>query len=189
MTKSNASAREQAIDLLIDDHKQVKKQFRDFEKMESEEDPQALQQLVMRICDELEVHSQVEEELFYPAAREALQKKNEADIVEEAEVEHASQKQLIEQIRAMSPDDPKFKATVTVLSEYIKHHVKEEEGEMFPQLARTQIDWEPLLNRMLERHQDLMAEKGLEDASVEHVQQAMQGAQHKAGKAGGRSAH
>jgi hemerythrin-like domain-containing protein len=189
MTQRNASAREQAIELLIDDHKQARKHFREFEKLDLGQDPQAVRELVTRLCDELEVHTQVEEELFYPAAREALEKKSEADMVDEAEVEHASLKRLIAEIRAMSLQDPKFKATVTVLSEYVKHHVKEEEGEMFPQLARARIDWEPLLNQMLERHHDLMAEKGLAEASAEEVAQAMHGAQAKGGKAGARSVH
>jgi iron-sulfur cluster repair protein YtfE (RIC family) len=189
MTQRNASAREQAIELLIDDHKQVKKHFREFEKLDLEQDPQAVRELVTRVCDELEVHAQVEEELFYPAAREALEKKSEADMIDEAEVEHASLKRLIAEIRAMSLQDPKFKATVTVLSEYVKHHVKEEEGEMFPQLARSRIEWEPLLQQMLERHHDLMAEKGLADASAEDVEQAMHGARSSGSRGSGRSAH
>lgn len=177
MTTRNANARNQVLDLLKQDHKDVKKQFREFEKLDAAQDGEAAQDLASRICGALEAHAQLEEELFYPAVRDALAKKGEDDLVDEALVEHQSLKQLIAGLRDMSMDDPKWKASMTVLSEYVKHHVKEEEGEMFEMLGRTKIEWEPLLEQMQQRHEALMAEHGVmqgEDESQLDVEQAMQ---------------
>ena len=173
MPTRNSSAREQVLELLKEDHKHVKKHFREFEKMEPEQDPQACHALVMRVCDELEVHARIEEELFYPAARRALAEKEGEDLIDEAEVEHNSLKQLIAELRGLTPQDPKFKANFTVLGEYVKHHVKEEEGEMFEKLGRAKIDWEPLLQDMLDRQQELKADKDLTDANEPDVEVAM----------------
>jgi len=186
MTTRQASAREQVLELLKDDHKHVKKHFREFEKLDPEQEPEAAQQLATRVCDELEVHTQLEEELFYPAAREALAGKEEEDLLDEAEVEHASAKQLIAELRALQPEDPKFKAHFTVLSEYVKHHVKEEESELFEKLGRAKIQWEPLLQDMLDRQQELKAEKGLAETNEPDVESAMQAAKGKS-PAGGRA--
>jgi len=83
------------------------------------------------------VHATVEEELFYPAARDVLEK--DEDLVDEATVEHASAKDLIAQIQSMEPSDELYDAKVTVLGEYIDHHVKEEEDEMFPRFAKPSL--------------------------------------------------
>ena len=92
-----------------------------------------------QICQMLTVHATIEEELFYPAAREALGE--DADLVDEADIEHASAKELIAQIEGSSPEDDHFDARVKVLGEYIDHHVKEEEGEMFPRQRKA--SWTP----------------------------------------------
>ncbi len=187
MASTKASAREQVLQLLKDDHKHVKKHFREFEKMDPEQDPQACQELALRVCDELEVHAQMEEELFYPACRQALQGKDGEDLLDEAEVEHDSLKRLIAELRELTPDDPKFKANLTVLGEYVKHHVKEEEGEIFEKLGRAKIDWEPLLHDMLDRQQELKEEKGLTEANEPDVEEAMHGARGRTSKPGSSS--
>lgn len=133
-----------AIDLLVDDHKQVKKLFKDFDKLKDSGDAEAKQALVEQICNELILHTQIEEEIFYPAAREAV----EEDMINEAEVEHASAKDLIEQIQALDPSDPMYDAKVTVLGEYIEHHVEEEEKEMFPKVKKAKLDLEALGEEM-----------------------------------------
>jgi hypothetical protein len=184
MASKQATAREQVLDLLKEDHKHVKKHFREFEKLDAQKEPEACQQLAMRVCDELEVHTQLEEEVFYPAAREALAGKEGEDLLDEAEVEHASAKQLIAELRALQPEDPKFKAHFTVLSEYVKHHIKEEEGEMFEKLGRARMQWEPLLQDMLDRQQELKAEKGLAEENEPDVESAMHASR---GKASGTS--
>src|SRR4030095_12404141 len=131
MPTRNSNARKEVIDLLKEDHKQVKKQFREFEKMDPQEDAQSCEELVRRTCSELDVHATLEEELFYPAARAALKGQEGEDLLDEAKVEHQSVKMLIEQLEGMGSTDPMFKASFTVLGEYVKHHVQEEEGEMF----------------------------------------------------------
>lgn len=157
--RSIASLRESVLEMLKDDHKRVKKAFRDFEKIDPHEDPERAAELVEQTCSELEVHAQLEEEIFYPAVRENI---SEADLVAEAEVEHKSAKQLIAEIRNLSPDDEKYAASFTVLGEYVKHHIREEEQEMFKQLERAKIDWGGMLESMQQRREQLMGEHGME---------------------------
>lgn len=168
-TRARNAAREEIIEMLKADHRKAKKAFRDFEKLEDDE---AREQLVRQTCAELTLHAELEEQCFYGPAREALK---EEDMVDEAEVEHASAKWLIEQLESMSPSDDKFAATFTVLGEYINHHVKEEEKEMFPSLERSKVDWQAVLEDMTQRRLELMQELGLaeeegEEEEVEAVQ-------------------
>ncbi len=139
MAKSKAKATG-AIEILKEQHDKVKKAFKEFEKLDRE-DTETQQQLVQTVCEDLKLHTTLEEELFYPAAREAL---DDEDIMNEAQVEHETAKMLIEQLENMGADDPNFHATFTVLGEYVMHHVKEEESEMFPQVKKTDLDLEEL---------------------------------------------
>lgn len=164
-SRANAGARSEVIAMLKDDHKRVKKSFRDFERVKSSKDSESCQQLVEQVCNELTLHTKLEEEFLYPAAKGALK---EADLVNEAEVEHGSAKALIEQLKGMSPDDEKYAATFIVLGEYVKHHVKEEETEMFPQLGKARgIDWETLADEMNARREELTQELMPEDIEAE----------------------
>ena len=122
-----------AIALLMEDHEYVKKAFRAFEKMDEEDQPA----LVKQVLQALKVHTRIEEELFSPAVRKAIK---DEDLMNEAEVEHDSAKVLIRQLERMKPSDPKFAATFTVLGEYVNHHVKEEESEMFPKARRARVN-------------------------------------------------
>jgi hypothetical protein len=157
---SASGMRESVLQMLKDDHKKVKKAFRDFEKLDPHEEPERCAELVTRTCTELEIHAQLEEEIFYPAVRQALK---EHDLLEEAEVEHTSAKMLIANLRGMSPEDEKYGATFTVLGEYVKHHIQEEEKEMFAQIERSKIDWSGLHEAMQSRHEELMAEHGMSE--------------------------
>ena len=103
----------------------------------------------------ISVHATTEEEIFYPAAREAKVK---PDLLDEADVEHASCKELIAQIRSMDSDDDHYDANVKVLSEYIEHHVKEEEGELFPKCRKSPMDMPTIGAQMSERKKALMTE-------------------------------
>jgi hypothetical protein len=111
----------------------------------------------------LKAHTTIEEEIFYPAAREVLE---EEDLLDEAEVEHASAKDLIEQIEGMSPQDDLYDAKVTVLGEYIDHHVKEEETEMFPKLRKTDLDLKSMGDQMESRKDQLILEFSQEFQAV-----------------------
>ena len=155
-TKAKASG---AVEMLKEDHDKVKKAFKEFEKMDRE-DRETLKQLVQTVCEDLKVHTTLEEEIFYPAVREAIE---DEDLMNEAQVEHDTAKMLIEQLENMGPDDPNFHATFTVLGEYVKHHVKEEEDEMFPEAKKTDLDMEELAQRMRERKAELMGEMEQEE--------------------------
>jgi hemerythrin-like domain-containing protein len=156
----NSDAPRDAIALLKQDHRTVSALFEEFEKADEEEQASIAQ----RVCQLLTVHAQIEEEMLYPAAKEAFDGEEEAeDLVNEAEVEHGSAKELIAKIEAMSSGDEHFKATVTVLGEYIKHHVKEEEGELFPQLKKTELDLKELGSRLADRKFALMDQMGIEE--------------------------
>ncbi len=159
MPKSRSKA-EGAIEMLKEDHAKVQKAFKEFEKLDRE-DTETLKQVVQTVCEELKVHTTLEEEIFYPAVREAIE---DEDIMNEASVEHETAKMLIEQLENMGPEDPNYHATFTVLGEYVKHHVKEEEGEMFPQAKKTDLDFEDLGQRMRERKQELMGAAQQEEA-------------------------
>ena len=139
-----------AIALLKADHREVKTMFEQYDK--SEEDVQKAE-LARKICAALTVHAQIEEEIFYPAAYEAIE---DDDLLDEAEVEHASAKDLIAQIEAGSPGDPLFDAKVKVLGEYIDHHVKEEEGELFPECRSSGMDLKALGEQMKARKMELV---------------------------------
>ncbi len=152
-TKSPAST--DAISLLMDDHKKVKKLFKEFEKLAKADDIDGKVEIANHICEELTIHAMIEEEIFYPAARSAIK---DDDLLNEAEVEHATAKDLIAQIQEMAGDDPMYDATVKVLSEYINHHVEEEEGEMFPKAKKAKMDLDGLAVEMMERKEELSTE-------------------------------
>jgi hemerythrin superfamily protein len=154
--RSASSSRAKPLDavaLLKADHRQVEQWFSQFEKTKS---AGKKQQLVSNICAALTVHTSIEEEIFYPAFLKATQDK---DMHHEAIVEHAGAKDLIAQIEDMSPSDDYFDAKVTVLSEMIKHHVKEEEqpGGMFAEAKKSGMDLRALGERLLARKRELQA--------------------------------
>ena len=153
-----------AIALLKQDHRTVSALFEEFEKADEEEQSAIAQ----RVCQLLTVHATIEEELLYPAAKEAFEDEEDEDLVNEAEVEHGSAKELIAKIEGMTSDDEHFKATVTVLGEYIKHHVKEEENELFPQLKKTELDLKELGGRLADRKFALMEQMGIEERGSSH---------------------
>ncbi len=142
-----------AIKLLKDDHDEAEALFEQFEKARS---PDKKKKIAGKVCLALTVHTQIEEELFYPACKGEV----EEDLLDEAYVEHNGAKQLIAEIEAGSPADQRWEAKVTVLSEYIKHHVKEEEMKdgLFAQAKKAKIDMKALGARMAARKTELMAQ-------------------------------
>lgn len=153
MPKTRSKSTE-AMDMLKQDHAKVQKAFKEFEKMDRT-DTETCRQVVRTVCDDLKVHTMLEEEIFYPAVRDAIE---DEDVMNEASVEHEAAKTLIEQLENMDADDPNYYATFTVLGEYVMHHIKEEEGEMFPQAKKSDLDFESLAQRMQERKAELMAQ-------------------------------
>ncbi len=159
-TRKPAERTPNAIELLKADHREVEALFAQVDKLSGKDDRDDEKMLLAaQICVALTVHAQVEEDLFYPAARAVLKEKDQ-DVVDEAYVEHAGAKQLIAEIRDATPDMPMYDAKLKVLSEYIKHHVGEEENEFFPKLRRTALDLKGLGRQMAERKLQLMADTG-----------------------------
>lgn len=160
-TKASGNAGTDAITLLTEDHKAVQKIFKEFDKLKqnggSDEEKA---ELVTRACQELTVHAQIEEEIFYPAVRAGIE---DEDLMDEADVEHASAKELIAQLDSMEPGSDLYDARFTVLGEYINHHVKEEQDEMFPKAKKAKLDLKALGEEMQMRKQELRAELGVED--------------------------
>ena len=153
-SKRNSASRAKSLDavaLLKADHRQVEQWFSQFEKTNS---ANKKQQLASNICAALTVHTSIEEEIFYPAF---LQATGDQDMHHEAIVEHAGAKTLIAEIQDMSPSDDYFDAKVTVLSEMIKHHVKEEEqpGGMFAEAKKSDMDLRALANQLIARKKEL----------------------------------
>jgi hemerythrin superfamily protein len=140
-----------AIALLKADHKAVDELFAAYEKARA---PARKKELVSRICKELSVHAQAEEEIFYPAFKAALKDK---ELVPEATVEQQTMKDLISQVKDVEPDGEMYDAKIKVLSEYVKHHVKEEHTEMFPKARKSSLDLVALGAELDTRKQELMA--------------------------------
>jgi hemerythrin superfamily protein len=151
-----------ACDLLDADHKAVKKMFKEYEELTGSRARSAAQRkldLAHQICQELTVHAQIEEEIFYPALRDVLK---EADLLNEATVEHQSVKDLVAQIQGMAEADEMFDAKVKVLGEYVDHHVKEEKGEIFPKArAARKLDLIGMREQLETRKEELMSEMGV----------------------------
>ncbi len=149
----SAPKTQSAIQLLRADHKLVSALFADYEKARS---TKKKKDLVTQICLELSVHAQVEEEIFYPAVKKALKDR---ELVPEATVEHATLKALIAQVEGVEPDGEMFDAKIKVMSEYVKHHVKEEQNEMFRKANATKLDMVALGAEIAARKAELVADK------------------------------
>lgn len=157
MATTATAKKKDACDLLDADHKAVKKMFMEYEELTQAggNTKEKKRMLAEKICNELTVHAQIEEEIFYPAVRKAIK---EELLMNEAQVEHTSAKELIAQIQSMSPGDAMYDAKVTVLGEYIDHHVKEERTEMFPKARASKLDLIKMRDALQARKEELMAE-------------------------------
>jgi len=140
-----------AIQLLRQDHDEVRKMFEEFES--ANEDRKF--ELAGRICQALTAHATIEEEIFYPQVREAIDAE---DLMTEAEIEHDTIKQLIECVQAGEVDEIQLTATVKVMSEYVNHHVNEEQRKIFPRVRRAELDLDAMGGELLERKLELEAE-------------------------------
>ena len=150
-TTTRSSPRQKnAVAMLREDHRKVSALFAEFEKARSE---RRKKEIVATLCQELTVHAQLEEEIFYPAVKAALK---DGELVPEAIVEHASIKDLIAQVRDREPDGETYDARVKVMGEFVKHHVREEQNEMFPKAGKAAgLDLVELGRRLAERKLEL----------------------------------
>jgi len=166
-TTSSELTDEQKIDpisILTNDHNQVKALFKEFARLHEADDAEGAGQVAEQICHELTVHATIEEEIFYPAVRRAI---DDNDLMNEAEIEHASTNDLVEQIESMQSSDERYAAAVTVLGEYVDHHIREEQEEMFPLARHANLDSQALSEEMLTRKQELKVELGMEEGEEE----------------------
>lgn len=141
---------QEATALLRADHKLVDSLFKDYESAKS---TSKKRELVEKICLELTVHAQIEEEIFYPAVKSALKDK---ELIPEANVEHETLKNLIAQVEGKEPDGEIFDARIKVMSEYVKHHVKEEQNEIFPKAKASKLDMVALGEQLAKRKAELL---------------------------------
>lgn len=152
-TPEKAPKAQEATALLKADHKLVSMLFEQYESARSSTKKKAI---VSQICTELTVHAQIEEEIFYPQVKAALKDK---ELIPEATVEHATLKELIAQIEDGEPDDEMYDAKVKVLSEYVKHHVKEEQNEIFPKAKASKLDMHALGEQLMQRKEELLSQQ------------------------------
>ena len=159
MASSKSASQPLALELLMSDHRKVEALFVRYER-EKEREQETRRGIAQRICTELSAHAQLEEELFYPWLRENL---DDMEMVEEAQVEHNTAKDLIAQIVGSGEIDDAYDARVKVLSEYIKHHVKEEEQEIFPEVRDKKDELDELGQEMAARKGEIAEQIGLEE--------------------------
>ena len=151
---ATTTVKHDVIVLLKNDHAEVKKLFKQFDKLVKKEDTRGKVQVANKVCAELIAHTIAEEEIFYPGARAVT---GDVDMLNEAIIEHDSAKDLISQIQAMNPEDEMYDAKVTVLGEYINHHVEEEETEMFPEVRESkELDLRELAVKFTARKEEIL---------------------------------
>jgi hemerythrin-like domain-containing protein len=158
-TKSRSAS--DAISLLKQDHQHVRQLLKRLESNGSEE-------LLQQVENELKVHTQIEEEIFYPAFKEALKSQKDAHIYFEALEEHHVVDLVLPEIKSSSEGSEEFDAKAKVLKDLVEHHAEEEETEMFPRarkaLGATRL--RELGDQLNERKQELMGEAGTDRTGV-----------------------
>jgi selenocysteine-specific translation elongation factor len=151
--KHDNGAATDALGLLKADHDKVKALFREFDTLKGRDDEDRRKtELVDEICYELTMHSMLEEEIFYPVVRSAI---DDDEMLDEADIEHAGARELIGQLEIMAPGDDHYDATVTVLGEEVAHHIEKEEGELFEAARNAGLDLEDLGEQLAARKEEL----------------------------------
>jgi hemerythrin-like domain-containing protein len=150
--RERSAPTQNAFDLLEQDHQQVEEWLDEYDELEGDERRKG--ELAKEICVALTVHAQIEEEIFYPAARDAT---GDNDLIDEAVVEHAAVKQMIAEIEKMKPGEELYDAKIRVLGEMVKRHIREEEEELFPELQSAKMDLDAVGQELAERKKELMA--------------------------------
>lgn len=142
------------LDMLKEDHQKVKDLFEEFERSEDRREKQRLAETIIM---ELTIHADLEENLIYPEIRQALDDEEAQGLMDEALEEHHVVHLLVNELKKMKPSDDRFDAKMSVLAESVRHHVKEEEGEMFPKAETAELEWEDLEARVMKRKEQLTA--------------------------------
>lgn len=165
--KEKLTGKVNAVDMLTDDHDEVKKLFKQFKQLVDDDAPHAEKSaIVKKACNVLLIHMKLEEELFYPAVRKAIRND---ELMDEAKVEHDGVKQFIDQLLDMMPGEEMYDAKFIVLSEQMSFHIKEEEGKMFPAAKKAKIDLDRLAVQMQKRKDELEQEMGVAEVGEEDI--------------------
>ena len=151
-TARKPAAKMDAIGMLIADHKKVQKAFKDFEKLKKNGSRRGKSDIVRQTCADLTVHTKIEEEIFYPAARKAIK---DARFDGRGHRRACGREDLIAQLESMQPGDDLYDARFTVLGESVNHHIREEQNEMFPKVRKTKLDLNALGEQMAQRKAEL----------------------------------
>ena len=170
-----------ALELLRHDHQEVDNLFKQYEEIKEGAEDSAKEELVAQICDALSVHAEIEEAIFYPAARRALPQEQGQDLLNEAAVEHQTLKDIIGRLEAAPTSDPLYDAGVKVLSEYTKHHVREEETELFPKVRSSDMDLQAIGQQLAERKQQLEGQASQSSRNGSRTRKASRGQQESEG--------
>ena len=141
-----------AIQLLKRDHKKVEGLFDKFEQTKKAD---GKRKICEQVIQELEIHAKLEEEIFYPAVKKHV---GEEDLLEEAKQEHQQAKEIMRELKNLNSEDTEFEEKFAELVEGVKHHVEEEEGEMFPKVEESDMELQEYGDRMVERKEELMAQ-------------------------------
>ena len=169
MAKTHGAAESGALAMLTQDHKRVQKLFKDFEKVDRD-DEEALRDVVETTCFELQIHSMLEEEIFYPAVRGQAQGDEQDDVLNASEVEHEAVEYLIARLHELEADDAMYHAYFSVLAEHVKRHIRREEQDLFALVEKmSDLDLEQLGEDMRVRREELFAEleRGEEETDTE----------------------
>lgn len=161
---SSSSSAPDVLETLTQDHRNIIEFFDEFRNIREHADDETRQTLVEIACTELVIHTQIEEELLYPALREAFE---DMSLVDEATVEHTVAKQLIGELESMHPDDDLYDAKFIVLGEYVRHHIQEEQNLIFPKMRESGMDLAALGKEILQRRVELRNEFGIPDEGYE----------------------
>jgi hypothetical protein len=160
-SRSAIAARNDVIRLLHRDHERLLQEFLEFERLESQHARQGCERVAQRTFAELKVLAGVEQQLFYPAVHAAIAG---TDLIDQSQIEHARIQRVIAELEDVEPDQTRYWQRFRTLGEYVRRHVEDEEGELFPMLTCVPIDWEHLYEEMAARRAELA-----EDLGVSHV--------------------
>ncbi|MES2757059.1 MAG: hemerythrin domain-containing protein [Pseudomonadota bacterium] len=163
--KHKDGAASDALDLLRADHEKVKTMFREFDTLKGKAGQDRRKtELVDEICYALTLHAMLEEEIFYPALRAAI---DDDELLDEADIEHAGARELIGQLEVMAPGDDHYDATVTVLGEEVEHHIDKEESELFDAARNAGIDLDDLGEQLAARKEELEEDLSSPPSSID----------------------
>lgn len=154
----NTAARNEVMQMLHGDHERVLQEFLEYERLESLHAGQACQRVAQRTFAELKVLAAIEQQVFYPAVNDAVAG---TDLIDQSQIEHARIQRVIAELECVEPGLAGYWRRFRTLGEYVRRHVEDEEGELFPMLSCVPIDWQQLREQMTSRRAELAEDLGV----------------------------